>query len=73
MGLYRMKKIVLTVAMGGFLTASVNCLPSRDQINSTLNSGLLSGIQLAITLGITNLLEPVISGGTTTTDTTTTG
>ena len=73
MRIHRLKRLIFVIGMGGCLWGQVNCLPTRNQINSTLNSGILSGVQLALTLGITNLLAPGLldnTGGTTTTTTT---
>jgi hypothetical protein len=77
----QLKKTVGAIALGGFLGTQVNCVPTHNQINGTLNSGLMDGIQLAITLGIYAIaaeLFPAVptrdtttSTDTTTTDTTT--
>ena len=70
MRIHRLKKLVLVIGIGGFLWGQVNCLPSRNQINATINGGILSGVQLALTLGITNFLAPGLldsSGGQDTT------
>lgn len=79
MRLIHIKKTVGAIALGGFLSTQVNCVPSHNQINGTLNSGLMDGIQLAITLGIYAVAAelfpkvPTIGNDTTTsTDTTTT-
>ena len=72
---YRFAKLVSIAALTGCLFQSVNCLPSKNQIYSTINSGLLNGIQVALTLGVNGLvtgLTDSLAGASTdaTTDTT---
>ena len=52
------RKSLLTLLAGGCLFGDVSCIPNRDQINATISSGILNGIQLAITLAIEQALTP---------------
>ena len=71
--LTRLKKLVGIIALSGCLYTSASCLPTRNQLNSTFSSGVLSGIEFALTLGVTNLLSPATTTTTTTTKSSTTG
>jgi hypothetical protein len=73
----RIHKFVSIAALGGCLFGQVNCLPTRTQLYSTFNGGIMNGIQLALTLAITEFLTPgvtdtaeAITDTTDTTDTT---
>ena len=76
MRLIQIKKTVGAIALGGFLATQVNCVPSHNQLNGLINSGIVDGAQLAITLGIYAIAAelfpsvPTLPGNDTTTDTT---
>ncbi|MEP0844382.1 MAG: hypothetical protein HRF43_16915 [Phycisphaerae bacterium] len=53
--------------------ADTSCIPNREQINQTINTSILQGFGLAITLGIQSALTAALGTDTdaTTTDGTT--
>lgn len=53
-----LRKCLITLMTGGFLLGEVSCLPNRDQINSMVSSSILSGIGLAITFTLQEMLTP---------------
>lgn len=63
-----LRKGLITLMTGGLLFAEVSCIPNRDQINQMLNTSILQGISLAITLGIQNALTIDTGSGDDTTD-----
>jgi hypothetical protein len=56
-----LKLAVLILSAGGWMMANVSCIPNRDQINSMIQSSVLNGVGLAITLGIDAALRPQIT------------
>ena len=63
----RLRKFLVVLVSGGFLYGSVSCYPNRDQINGTIASGLMNGIELALTLAVENLFTNAVNGVTDTT------
>jgi hypothetical protein len=61
-----LRKCCIVLAAAGCLYASA-CIPTKDQIGSMINGGIMSGIQLAITLALQSALTPLLGGTTTTT------
>ena len=64
-----LRKCLLVLLAGGMFYAHVSCVPNRDQINNMLNSSVLNGISLAITLGIEQALTGTNELAATTTTT----
>jgi hypothetical protein len=61
----RLRQFMVVLLSGGFLLGSVSCIPSRDQLNGTIASGVLNGIELVLTLGVQSLVDSVVGSSST--------
>ena len=63
-----LRKCLIVLLTGGCLYGSVSCLPSRDQLNGTISSGLMNGLELVLTLGVQSLFNRAVGAASTATD-----
>ena len=65
-----LRKFLIVLLTGGCMYGSVSCVPSRDQLNGTIASGIMNGIELALTLGVQSLVDSAVGAANNATTTT---
>ncbi len=63
MKMTNLRKCLVTLLAGGCLYAQTSCIPNKEQWNAMINSALLNGVQIAITLAIEQALTPNLDIG----------